>query len=354
MINNYLISFFTVFTLSAICYLLGIISDPLDEVGSKLGCLLKLPEEVIASTFQALATSGPEILMAIIAATPFITNKVWNSLQLSEKACSGTLNMVFSSMDNLLGIGAIAIIAMIIFKKVKSSDLIPKNTSTIIGLVFYIISSSTFSFFVRDSIITYTEGWFMMGIGIVFILSQFIIPNFVKSNKEDVDEAEDDVEKSNWFKEFFTNSFKYMFLIFGLVLFVQAAMTATFNMALASIFSVGGILLMFTSFVSSFPEFMLAIQYVKNNKKNALLAMLFGSNVIDLAFSGFRSIWLHVPMSIVTTGAHPELLKWYIWALPAVALVVLLGFITNKLRWKHAYLMAAFYLTYIVSGFVLL
>ncbi|HUS89587.1 MAG TPA: hypothetical protein VMW91_09520 [Desulfosporosinus sp.] len=348
-----------IFTLCAICYLLGILSDPLDEVGSKLGNLLKLPEEVVASTFQALATSGPEILMAIIAATPFITNKIWDSLQLSEKACSGTLNMVFSSMDNLLGIGAIAIIAMIVLKKVKPGDLIPKSTSTVIGLIFYIIASSAFSIFVYDSVITFAEGWIMMGIGILFILSQFIVPRFVNSNEED--EADGKaitlVPRKRGFarlKSFGNNGFKYLFLIFGLILFVQAAMTATFNMALASIFSVGGILLGITSFVSSFPEFMLAIQYVKVNKKGALLAMLFGSNVIDLAFSGFRSIWLHESMAVITTGAHPELLNWYIWALPAVALVVLISLFTNKLRWKHAYIMAGFYLTYIISGFILL
>jgi Ca2+/Na+ antiporter len=344
---------FCIFTLSAVCYILGILSDSLDETGSKLGTLLKLPEGVVESTFQALATSGPEILMAIIAATPFITNKAWNTLELSEKACSGTLNMVFSSMDNLLGIGAIAIIMMIILKKVNPQDLIPKSTSTIIGLIFYIVASGTFSIFVYDSVITFVEGWIMMGIGIAFILSQFIIPQLI-NKKNDEENQNKEQTPYEWTKEFGINSFKYMFLIFGLILCVQTAMSATFNMAIASIFSVGGILLMFTSFVSSFPEFMLAIQYVRINKKSALLAMLFGSNVIDLAFSGFRSIWLHEQMTVITTGAFPNLLNLYIWTLPIVAILVLLGLITNKLKWKHAYLMSGFYLIYIISGFILL
>lgn len=347
-----------IFTLCAVCYQLSILSNPLDEIGSKLGDLLKLPDEVIASTFQALATSGPEILMAVIAATPFITNKIWNSLQLSEKACSGTLNMVFSSMDNLLGIGSIAIIAMLFTKQVKANESIPKNISTIIGLLFYIVASSIFSIFIHDSVITFTEGWIMMGIGVAFILSQFVIPKFVQSKSEEETKSvvieDSTTTKTFWLKSFTINAFKYAFLIFGLIMFVQAAMTATFNMALASIFSVGGILLMFTSFVSSFPEFMLALHYVKVNKKNALLTMLFGSNVIDLAFSGFRPIWLHTSMNVITTGTHPELLNWYIGALPAVAVIVLIGLLFNKLKWKHAYLMASFYLTYIISGFILL
>ena len=185
---------FCVFTLLCVCYLLGVFSDKLDEVGSELGNLLKLPGEVVASTFQALATSGPEILMAVIAATPFINNKMWDSLQLAERACSGSLNMVFSSMDNLLGIGAIAIIAMIWMKIVESEDLIPKNTSTVIGLLFYILASSMFSLFVYDSVITHLEGWVMMGIGILFIFSQFVIPNFIKGKIDDKDNDEEEEE----------------------------------------------------------------------------------------------------------------------------------------------------------------
>jgi len=348
----------SIFILSAICYLMGIISDPLDEVGEKLGHLLKLPEEVISSTFQALATSGPEILMAIIAATPFVANKMWNNLELSEKACSGTLNMIFSSMDNLLGIGAVAIIALIILKKVNSNDLIPKNPSTIIGLLYYIFASSCFSIMVRDSIITPIEGWIMMVIGIMFILSQFIVPKMISSKSEDhKEEFKQKIIKLNfikWFKELSNNIFIYLFLIFGLIILVKSAMSATFNMASLGIFSVAGILLMFTSFVSSFPEFMLAIHYVKTNKKETLLGMLFGSNVIDLAFSGFRSIWLSEPMKVVTSGMYPKLLNLYILALPVSAFVILIALISKKLKYKHSYIMLIFYLLYVISGLFLI
>ena len=64
--------------MGASCYLLFITSDPLEQVGGRLGRLLHLPEDVIASTFQALATSGPEIVMAILASTTFIAaNTAW-------------------------------------------------------------------------------------------------------------------------------------------------------------------------------------------------------------------------------------------------------------------------------------
>ena len=75
--------------------------------------------------------------MAILAATPFIANDVWSVLELGERASSGTLNMAFSAMDNLLGIGAMAIIAMIYMGKVKKEDRIPMRASTIISLIFY-------------------------------------------------------------------------------------------------------------------------------------------------------------------------------------------------------------------------
>lgn len=90
--NNILTFLSGLFVLSATCYLLFIISDPLEEVGNKLGKLLHLPEDVIASTFSALATSGPEIIMAILAATPFIANEVWSTL---EKLCNDLDNKMF-------------------------------------------------------------------------------------------------------------------------------------------------------------------------------------------------------------------------------------------------------------------
>jgi len=72
---------FGLFVMGAACYLLFITSDPLEEVGGRIGKLLHLPEDVIASTFQALATSGPEIVMAVLAATAYIeASSSWASL----------------------------------------------------------------------------------------------------------------------------------------------------------------------------------------------------------------------------------------------------------------------------------
>ena len=348
----------SLFTLAAACYMLFITSDPLEEVGGRIGKLLRLPEEVIASTFQAAATSGPEIVMAILAATPFIASEVWQTLELGERACSGTLNMAFSAMDNLLGIGAVAIIFMIYMKKVNAKDHIPCKPSTTIGLVFYIFASGCLAIFIQDSVLTYTESWTLMGIGIFFILCQFILPSFMES---DTTEEEDEEEIPHpisspiqWSKALTINVFIYACLVFGLIVFVRESVSATFDMATLGFVSVGGVLLMFTSYVSSFPEFMMAFRYTMADKKDALLAMLFGSNVIDLAFAGFRAIWLNEPMKIYTTGRHPELLMYYIWALPALAVLLLLGLKTKTMKWGHAYPMVIFYVGYIVSGFILL
>lgn len=349
----------SLFILSATCYLLFIISDPLEEVGGKIGKLLKLPDDVIASTFQALATSGPEIVMAILAATPFIASEVWGTLELGEKASSGTLNMAFSAMDNLLGIGAVAMIFLIRMGKVDKNDPVPVKPSTIIGLCFYILSSGFLSVAMRDSVLSVTESWTLMGIGIIFILSQFFVPAWIENHyPQEVEywgeENDPELTPVAWSKEIVLQSFIYLALIFGLIIFVRECMSATFNLATIGIASVGGILIMFTSYVSSFPEFMMSYRYVIANKQSALLGMLFGSNVIDLAFAGFRSIWLKEDTMIYTTGRFPEFLPVYIWLLPIIAACLLIGLTTQRFRWWHAYPLVVFYLCYIISGFILL
>lgn len=352
---------FSFFVLASMCYLLFITSEPLEEVGGKIGRLLKLPEDVIASTFQALATSGPEIVMAILAATPFVASEVWSTLELGERASSGTLNMAFSAMDNLLGIGAVAMIFLIVTNKVNKDDPIPLKHSTIIGLIFYIFSSGCLSVFIRDQVLTPFESWFLMWIGIAFVLSQFVIPPWIaRMWPDEVEEDDDDnnevqpIGPVTWAKDMGVYSFLYIALVFGLVIFVRECMGATFNLATVGIASVGGVLIMFTSYVSSFPEFMMSYRYVVANKKSELLGMLFGSNVIDLAFAGFRSIWLGESMNVYTTGRFPDILPYYIWTLPIIALLLLIALKTQFLKWKHSYPLVAFYAVYIISGFILL
>ncbi len=358
------------FVLAASCYLLFIISGPLEVVGGRLGRLLKLPEEVVASTFQAMATSGPEIVMAILAATPFIAGEAWQMLEMGEKASSGTLNMAFSAMANLLGIGAVAIVFMIRMGRVEPDGLVPARPSTVIGLGFYIPASGCLAAFIHDGLLTETEAWVLMIIGIFFILSQFIVPNLIgriwpSAEERAADRGEEPIgdwegappvpelrsAPRRWTKEMLFNGFVYAFLIFGVVVFVRESMGATFNMASTGLVSVGGILIMFTSYVSSFPEFMMAFRYTVADKKDALLGMLFGSNVIDLAFAGFRAMWLHETLPVYTTGPYPWLLPYYIWALPVIATLLLLGLITRSLKWKHAVPMVGFYVIYIISGF---
>jgi len=95
-------------------------------------------------------------------------------------------------------------------------------------------------------------------------------------------------------------------------------------------------------------------RYAIANKKSALLAMLFGSNVIDLAFAGFRAIWRGEVMPVYTTGRLPQLLPAYLWALSVLALICFIGLWTKKIKYGHAYPMVVFYVVYILSGFVLL
>lgn len=371
MANEIWLMFSGLFVLGATCYLLFLTSGPLEKIGVKLGHLLRLPEDVIASTFQAFATSGPEIIMAIIAATPFIAGEVWQTLELGEKACSGTLNMAFSAMINLIGIGAFGIILMISRGTVKRDETIIVRPSVKIGLLFYIVASGAFSFFIKDGTITVPEAWTLMGIGILFTISQLVIPPVIKRRNvgnikdgpipdygEDPGHGESTehtpVASGRWMRDFFKHGFMYAFLIFALVIFVREALAATFNMALIGIFSVGGIIIMFTSYVSSFPEFMMTYRYAVSNKKDALLGMLFGSNVIDLAFAGFRALWLHEPMAVYTTGRLPHLLPIYIWSLPVIAVLAFFGLSLRKIKYKHAFPLLVFYILYVLSGLILL
>lgn len=354
----------SIFVLAACCYLLFRESETLEEVGTRLGKLFHLPEAVIASTFQALATSGPEIVMAILAATAFVTSG-WEMLELGEKASSGTLNMAFSAMDNLIGIGCLGIIFMIRRGSINPLEKIKLQPAAMVGLCLYVVASFAFYFFMRDAIISEREGWILMYIGIYYVSLQFILPH-IKALKstigedEDDDEDDDDEEEplpttaGGYISEIFKNGFAYAFLVFALIVFVRECLGATFNVATLGIVSVGGILIMFTSYVSSFPEFMMSYRYAIADKKSALLGMLFGSNVIDLSFAGFRSIWTGEDMAVYTTGAMPQLLEYYIFALPVLAFLSMIFIASGMIRYRVAYPMMAFYIVYIVSGFILL
>lgn len=355
------------FVLAASCYVLVILSDPLERIGGRIGKLLHLPEDVIAATFQALATSGPEIILAILAATAFIGASAWESLEMGERACSGCLNMCFSAMDNLGGIGAFAIVFMLYKGTVRKDEKIIVAPSVQVGLVFYIISSTCLCIFIGDSQIVLWEAWVLMSIGITFVISQFFVPKWLQKladRNESSEDTGDDEDKEDekpmpttvcgWFRELAGQGLLYAFLVFALIVMVRQCLASTFNMALVGVFSVGGILIALTSYVSSFPEFAMSYRYAISNKKSALLAMLFGSNVIDLAFAGFRPIWTKEAMSVYTTGRFPELLPLYLWTLPILALICFIGLWTKKIKYGHAIPMIVFYVVYIISGFVLL
>jgi len=367
------ILFSSIFVLAATCYLLFMMSDPLEDIGGRLGKLLHVPEDVVAATFQAMATSGPEIVMAILAATAFVTIG-WAGLQDAEKECSGCLNMCFSAMDNLLGIGCLGIIFMIKRGTVTKDEVIDVAPSVKVGLLFYILASTCLCLFIIDGSINRIEGWVLMVIGIVFIISQFFIPPFLRRQERiraengeapeteagDDDEEDDEDEKpmpesiGAWIKDFVSHGFLYAFLVFGLIVFVRECLSATFDLATIGWVSVGGILLAFTSYVSSFPEFMMTYRFAVSNKKDALLAMLFGSNVIDLAFAGFRPIWQGGTMEVYTTGMYPQILPLYLWTLPVLAIATLIGLWTKKIKYGLAYPLVVFYLIYIISGLILL
>lgn len=370
------------FVLAAACYLLYIISGPLENVGHRIGHLLRLPEDVIASTFQAFATSGPEIVMAILAGTAFIAAPAWEGLSEGEKGSSGALNMAFSAMNNLLGIGCVAMVYMLWKKTVGRDEVVESPPSVRIGLMFYVVASGCLALFISDASISVAEAWALAGIGILFVVCQIVVPVWIHSRNSgggnragdaadasdagDPNDAGDEDEASTtdeyvppagvvlWLRDLVSYGFVYMFLVYALIIFIRECLGATFNLATIGFASVGGILIMFTSYVSSFPEFMMAFRYAAGGKKSALLAMLFGSNVIDLAFAGFRAIWRNEAMEVYTTGRYPELLPLYIWALPVVALASLAALWTRTFKYKHSIPLVFLYLVYVISGFILL
>jgi len=379
------------FVMAASCYLLYITSEPLEDVGGRIGRLLRLPEDVIASTFQAAATSGPEIVMAILAATSFIAaHSSWDVLTVGERGCSGCLNMCFSAMSNLLGIGCLGMIFMMWKKFVRGDEVVVVAPSVKVGLLFYVVSSGFLSLAIQlnsfpmvtpdgREIIAHAlevwQAWVLMAIGVAFVVSQFFVPGMMQRRHErrvaagleiplpqDGNGDEDGPQQelpppSNffpWTGHLISNSAIYAFLVFALVIFVRECLGATFNIATLGFVSIGGVLIMFTSYVSSFPEFMMTYRYAVANKKSALLGRLFGSNVIDLAFAGFRAIRLDEPMEIYTTGRMQHLFPLYIWCLPALALISLVALSNGWFKYKHAYPLVVLYVVYVVSGFILL
>jgi Ca2+/Na+ antiporter len=345
------------FILAAACYMLFMISEPLEETGGRIGELLRVPEDAIASTFQALATSGPEIVIAIQAI--YYTE--------ADKACSGLLNMGFSAMANLVGIGCLGMIYLMWKKTADREEVLSVSENVSGGLILYIISSLCLCLFVtNDFEMDVKEAWFLMIFGIVFVVSQFIMPKRtarqVKCEKEKEGELTAIQNNENkepspltntaagFLAQLSKNGFIYAFCVFGLWVFVRECLQATFMMASVGIVSVAGVLIMFTSYVSSFPEFMMTYRYAAKGKKDALLGMLFGSNVVDLSFAGFRCIWTGEPMKVVAG----KLLPIYFWLLPISALGIYLAIRSGKMKYKHAYPMMVGYLVYIISGFVLL
>lgn len=354
---------YSFFILGASCYLLYLSSEQLERVGGRLARLLRVPEDVGASTLGSLSTSGPEIVMAILSATTFIGSG-WATLEMGEKASSGTLNMAYSAMDNLIGIGCVGIIFMIWKGFINKEEIIKLSPASCISLGMYAIASSLFFSFIMDGVFSPIEGEVMMYIGVIYVVLQFAMPavrRYVGECGISEDEGDDDYDEEplpttfkGYVSDLFTNGFAYAFLVFLLVVLVRECLGATFSIATLGIVSVGGVLLAFTSYVSSFPEFMLTYRYAIANKRTALLGMLFGSNVIDLAFSGFRSVWLQENVAIYTTGAMPGLLPLYIGALPLIAVVSLFAISMGKVKYKVAYPAMVFYALYIGSGLIIL
>jgi len=337
-----MIILYSLFVLSACCYILFLLSDPLEEIGGNIGKSLKLPEAVIASTFQALATSGPEILISVITATAFITTS-WSGLGIGEKACSGLLNMSFSAMDNLVGIGCVGLLIMIYKGYVDKHETIIVGNNVIKGLLLYIIASTLLCIFIYDDVMSVVESWILLGVMVSYIVSQFFT-NTPKCNEK----------INNRFGQLVQNGFLYSFIVFALILFVKECLKVTFDLSSLGIVSIGGVLLAITSYVSSFPEFMLTCRYALKDKKDAMLGMLFGSNIIDLGFSGFRPIWTNESMEVYTTGKNPELLFGYLVCLPIIAILTFIGLKYRWIKYSIAYPMSVFYIVYVLSGLVLL
>ncbi|MCP3685221.1 MAG: hypothetical protein GY861_21360 [bacterium] len=351
-----LILMFSLFVMAAACYVMSQLADSQDSLGMRLGRLLGLPNVIVASVFQSLSTSMPEIAMAIIASGSFIASG-WNTLEIGEKGSSGALNMIFSSADNAFGIGSIAVLLMIYKGFVRSEETVRVKKSVLISLFHYLITVIVFSVFITlGSDLSVSESWVMMILGLSFIpLQIFLIKYYKEENSEEYDAIE--VSKAfskSWFFDFTKTVAFFSFVVFGMFVLVEKCLGATFSMASVSFFSVGGILLLFTSYVSSFPEFVLAYRYANRGRKDELLAMLFASNAFDLAFSGFRAIRTGVAMPIYTTGIANFLLPYYIYILPMGSFALLYCLYNKKIKFGHFRYIFIAYLTYVFSGWILL
>jgi len=204
-----------------------------------------------------------------------------------------------------------------------------------------------FTLSIWDGIMTPVEAYMLASIAAFYLL--FLI--FAHRLFEDGEENKEETPFK--FMGFLGTIAMYSILIWGSVEMIKIVLGSTFGMAQIGVASVGAVLLALTSYVSSFPE--LGMTYVMARKGNVkdILGMLFGSNVIDLGFSGLRPIVQNTEMAIFTTGT-PGLLQWYIAALPATAVIISLIVWKGKLKYWMAIPGGCFYLAYILGGWIYL
>lgn len=286
---------------------------------SKIGDYLNLPRSVKGATFDAIASSLPELLVALFAVVFF------------KKFEVGIGTIVGSALFNLLIIPGICVlvspIAFKVSKKVISRDA-----------MFYIVA--VFSLLV---LLLYFKMWgiavaiFLLFVYMIYIRE--IVSHSRKHRKENKKEKEDGVKI---FKEVGT------FFITMLIIGVATYFLTKSSITLSEILNISPVIIAFTitAAATSVPDTVISVVNAKKGDLDDAVSNVFGSNIFDI-FVG-----LGLPLLIYSIFAGPVAIGFeyleMVLGLLGVTIIVLYFFAEEeKLTKKQGIFLLFMYLVFL-------
>ena len=286
---------------------------------SKIGDYLKLPRSVKGATFDAIASSLPELLVALYSVIFFMKFEV------------GIGTIAGSALFNLLVIpGICVLVSPVVFRvsrKVISRDAL-----------FYIISV-----FVLLVLLLYFKIW-GLGIAIVLlVIYLFYLWEIVKHSQK--------YRKEQKVKGIDISLFRELLLFFGMIVVIGVAtfFLTQHSIELSYILGVSPIIIAFTvtAAATSVPDTVISVVNARKGDITDATSNVFGSNIFDIL------VGLGLPLLIYVIYKGPieivfENLEIVIGLLGSTILVLYFFAEEHKLSKKQAWFLLFMYLVFLV------
>jgi len=259
-----LIVFTLIFTSIVIYYVGNIFA----KASSNIGEYLRLSKSVKGATFDAIASSMPELMVALFSVIFF------NSFEV------GIGTIVGSALFNLLIIPALCVIVAPIAFKVK--DEVVKRDS-----IFYM-----FTIFLLLSLVLLFKFWgILISVCLIFsylIYIKLLIRDTKKHRKEKIVER----KKINLFREV------VIFIVCVIIMGIATYFLTEASINLSEILGVHAIIIAFTvtAAATSVPDTVISVVNARKGDLDDATSNVFGSNIFDIA------IGLGLPLLIYTIG----------------------------------------------------